>query len=1061
MKSRVFILFLIIMSLMLSVTLSIAACTRADVPRNVNDTPTFTHFTQIPDVTEAEIDAVRALQHQYDSFSFAMPASIEAFTSVNGDIRGYSALFCEWLTELFEIPFTLQEHQFPEILKGLEDGSIDFTGTMTISPERQQEYHMTTPIAERSLKYFRLEDSAPVDYIRQSRKPVYAMLAGSIVSEKVKSLLGEEDFEYVMVEDYDTVYGRLVSGEIDAYIHENHTEAVFIKYDDVVVSDFFPMVISPVAFSAAQDELKPIIDIMQKALNAAGRDYLAQMYERGYIEYLSNSLYSRLSIPEREYLNSNPTVQFGAEHYNYPLSFYNTYDEEWEGIVFDVLGEISKLTGITFERANEPDTPWYDLNEMLLNGEISFVTELLRTHDREDSFIWHDTPLLSDSYALLSKSDRPDVRVTDVYNETIGLTSGMAYSEAFNEFFPGHTKIKYYDTLEKSIAAMESGEIDLMMASTRWILTLTNYHELSGYRVNLAFDKPADSFMGFNQNEAVLCSIIEKSLRFVDVEGISTHWTNKTYDYRLKMAHEQIPLLLGLAVLLLCVIVLLVVLFNHARIQERRLERLVTERTDELEKQTSIMQAVFDTSPDLIFCMGLDLNYIQINKSMEKHFQLSHDDFIGKGDGEVTNVPDSVKKIMRDTDLEVLKEKKGITLEEVVPDYSGKEFVFETTKLPLWVGDEMAGILGIAHNITERKALEEELIASSRYKSAFLANMSHELRTPLNVVVGLTALMLEEEGLPPAINHNHISIHNAGNTLLSIVNDILDISKIESGKLELIPVEYHIPSLLNDTATLINTYIGEKPIVFKLSVPPNLPGMLFGDEVRVKQIMNNLLSNAVKYTKEGEIVLTVKCESADDKSKDVRMIISVSDTGMGIREEDINKLFSDYAQMDMKTNRQIEGTGLGLSITRQLAEMMDGNITVKSTYGKGSTFTVTFMQGYVNDTVIDAAVADSLCKFKFSDDKRMSRHKLVRADLSNQRVLIVDDVQNNLDVASGLMKKYNLKIDCVLRAKDAVERIRKGTPQYNAVFMDHMMPEMDGIEAAIAIRNLKTDYAQN
>jgi signal transduction histidine kinase/FixJ family two-component response regulator/HPt (histidine-containing phosphotransfer) domain-containing protein len=355
-------------------------------------------------------------------------------------------------------------------------------------------------------------------------------------------------------------------------------------------------------------------------------------------------------------------------------------------------------------------------------------------------------------------------------------------------------------------------------------------------------------------------------------------------------------------------------------------------------------------------------------------------------------------------------------------------------------------------------ALKEEAQAHSRSKSAFLANMSHELRTPLNVIIGLTDLMLEEKDLPEYVTENHLSISNAGGTLLSIVNDILDISKIESGKLSLVPVEYHIPSLLNDTVILISTYIGEKPVDLKLNINETLPSMLYGDELRIKQIMNNLLSNAVKYTNVGTVELGVSYECSGDE---VWLTITVKDTGMGIKEADIKNLFKDYFQIDKKANRKIEGTGLGLSITHQLVHMMGGHITVESEYGKGSTFTVKIRQGFINDTIIGTDVAENLRNFNYSCAKRSTSNRLVRVDLGHASVLVVDDIPNNLDVAAGLMRKYNMTVHCVTSGQMAVDIIRKGTPSYDAIFMDHMMPEMDGIEAAKAIRALDTEYSRN
>jgi signal transduction histidine kinase/CheY-like chemotaxis protein len=397
--------------------------------------------------------------------------------------------------------------------------------------------------------------------------------------------------------------------------------------------------------------------------------------------------------------------------------------------------------------------------------------------------------------------------------------------------------------------------------------------------------------------------------------------------------------------------------------------------------------------------------------------------------------------------------------------------------------------VGIARDVTRRKAAEEEAkrafaeaetasveaISASLAKSRFIANMSHEMRTPMNVIVGLTDLMLEEDGVSGKIKDELIKINTAGTTLMGLINDVLDISKIEAGKQDLTPVEYDAASFLNDIITLNIVRIGEKPITFKLDIGENLPQTLFGDDLRIKQVLNNLLSNAFKYTKAGIVTLGVTAngilaggasdywwEDAPVKigGGDIWVDFCISDTGIGIREADIDKLFSDYNQVDTKANREIEGTGLGLSITKKFVEMMGGDISVESEYGKGTTFHVRIRQGFITDTPIPKETVESLRNFRYTDKKKQEQGKIVRADLSYARVLVVDDFPMNLDVAAGMLRKYKMQVDCVQSGQEAVDRIKAGEPVYNAVFMDHMMPGMDGVEATRLIRALGTEYAE-
>jgi signal transduction histidine kinase/CheY-like chemotaxis protein/HPt (histidine-containing phosphotransfer) domain-containing protein len=358
---------------------------------------------------------------------------------------------------------------------------------------------------------------------------------------------------------------------------------------------------------------------------------------------------------------------------------------------------------------------------------------------------------------------------------------------------------------------------------------------------------------------------------------------------------------------------------------------------------------------------------------------------------------------------------------------------------------------------TRLAELKEEAEFASQTKSSFLANTSHEMRTPLNAIIGLADLSLSNDIIDPELRSNLEKISNSGVTLLGIINDLLDISKIESGKFELVAASYDVPSLINDTISLNIIRIGSKPIQFKLDIEDNLPARLIGDELRIKQIFNNLLSNAFKYTKEGEVIWRLTFE--EDRGR-IWLVSTVKDSGIGIRPEDLQKLFGDYNQVDVKTNRAIEGTGLGLAVVKRLAELMGGEAKVESVYGHGSTFTVRLPQERDGASMLGYEAAENLRAFHYTDSKRNAGTLLVRASLPDARVLVVDDVSTNLDVAKGLMKPYDMQIVCVTSGQEAIDLIRAGE-HFDAVFMDHMMPEMDGIEAVRIIREeIDSSYAK-
>ncbi|MDR2800811.1 MAG: response regulator [Desulfovibrio sp.] len=348
--------------------------------------------------------------------------------------------------------------------------------------------------------------------------------------------------------------------------------------------------------------------------------------------------------------------------------------------------------------------------------------------------------------------------------------------------------------------------------------------------------------------------------------------------------------------------------------------------------------------------------------------------------------------------------------------------------------------------------------SASEAKSSFLANMSHEMRTPLNAIIGFSELMLSAPAGWEECRANLEKVYTAGMILLGTVNDVLDISKIESGKFELVPVEYDLAGLINDTVTMNVMRIGEKPIQFGMTIDANLPSRLIGDELRIRQICNNLLSNAFKYTLRGSVDLLVSGEIDGDS---VWLILRVRDTGIGIAAKDMEKLFLDYTQLDSRTNRRIEGTGLGLSIAKRVVEMMDGQITVESEYGKGSTFTARIRQQFVTHTLIGVPAVNDLKNLYFLNHQKRHSSKRVIYPLPDAKVLLVDDVMTNLEVSLGMMKPYGMQVDFAISGQQAIDMVREEKVRYNAIFMDHMMPGMDGIEAVRRIReDIGTEYAK-
>ncbi len=334
---------------------------------------------------------------------------------------------------------------------------------------------------------------------------------------------------------------------------------------------------------------------------------------------------------------------------------------------------------------------------------------------------------------------------------------------------------------------------------------------------------------------------------------------------------------------------------------------------------------------------------------------------------------------------------------------------------------KMIEALNIAKNQAER---------ANNAKTDFLSNMSHEIRTPLNAVTGFAQALKDERDLPDRVKEDVNDILMASESLLEIVNGVLDISKIEANKLEIINNNYNPYKIFNDLVTLTKSRIVEKPIELIVNIDQTIPKILYGDHTRVKQVILNILTNAAKYTKEGHIEFKV---SSLIKGDICRLIVSVEDTGIGIKRDKIDKLFNKFERLDEDRNTTIEGTGLGLAITKKLVQLMHGELVVQSIYGKGSKFTVS----------IDQKVAPSTVKLE--DTLEVRKEDLQKdKDVKGKSVLVVDDNKLNIKVATRLLEDYGIEVDSCLSGFECLEKIK--TIKYDLIFMDDMMPKMSGTE---------------
>ncbi|MDR0302147.1 MAG: transporter substrate-binding domain-containing protein, partial [Treponema sp.] len=606
--------------LLVAVLSSFSGCSKVPFGRKAQTDGEWKYhsFRDIPGVTRDEIEAVEKLKGHRDSFVYGMIQSVEAFYDENGEINGFSVLLCKALSKLFDIPFNVEIYEWGDLLAAFEIGEIDFAGDLTPIEERKLKYYMTDPIAQRAVKIIRLANSVPISEIEKTRPPRFVFYKDSTTYNRIVSLNKYDSMEAVFANDYKTIYDTLKSGQADAFLEEYHVEAAFDIYGDVIVEDFFPLTYSVVSMTARNPELEAIISLVQKALEDDLFQYLSGLYTQGYHAYLKRKLFTQLTEEEHAYIQSNPIVRVVAEGGNYPVSFYNIHDGEWQGISYDILRRTAAMTGITFETVNGRDAAWSDLLRMLEKGEVSMSADLSSTNDLKGRFLW-SKPYILERLALLTRSSFHDIQDGEIMDLRIGMVGGKLAAEVFPKWFPNHSNFVNYKNSDNVIDALVNGEIDTIMGRMTRLMAITNYYELTGYKANFVFDDVFETSFGFNRDEVVLCSIINKAMRIIDVDKITNSWQNKTYDYKTALEKARLPWLIGVTALLVCVSALMVVLLFRIRNENNKTKSL-----------SHWYESILDAIPLPLTVISMDKNLTLVNTASLNAVGKTKEGLIGK-----------------------------------------------------------------------------------------------------------------------------------------------------------------------------------------------------------------------------------------------------------------------------------------------------------------------------------------------------------------------------------------------------------------------------------------------
>ncbi len=1030
----------IIIILLFIIAVTLVQCQKNG--KDVSVVEVATNYREIPGITPEEIVAIESLQ-QNGPLVYASMQGKEGFIDEAGNIRGFSERLSELLGELFMIDI---EHKFMSwegIVNGLDDGTVALTTELSITPERKERYYMSEPISEHNLVYYQKKGIEDIYDKASERKLVFAFGAGSITEEVVRSVFWEE-YESVYVYSIEEIIELIDSEKVDAYFMD---DCDWAELSEIEILESFPLTppgYRPLGITAKNEAFEALISAFDKYLLSGGNDIICDIYEAGRDDYNSFMFKKSLTLEEQKYLQelkqSEERIVVGSPVLFYPVSFYNDVDEEFQGISVDLLKEISKISELEFQIVNDNTASWKSIADAFDRQEVKMITGFEKNEERTSKYLFSEAYARSE-YVLISLNSFHNIGLQQVMNIKVGAIEGTAAEEYFKTWF-GDMNLKAYTTLDDVFEALDTGEIDAFVESEYALLSKNNFKQQSGYKLNISLEYPSEIYFGFNHGDEMLCSIIDKAQAYIDVKAINTRWTSNSFDYTSRMNEQKRQLLTVISCLLaLCVILGIIIMINVSR-SRNKMEKLVQERTGELSRQTKFLEGLYDTLPDAVFTKDMDGYYISCNDAIEQFLGITKEELIGSRDVQVLVSQEDFVSHLKEDDEEALEAGDFITQERTITRANGEVVDVEIRKQTIRENGVPIGYLSVCRDMTVLKRSEKAALAAAEAKSEFLAKMSHEIRTPLNAIVGLLHIIRQQiddkEKVEDLVNKIGISSEH----LVSIVNDILDMSKIEVVGVELSLERFALYEDIVETIQMLDGKVAEKDIEIVILADEAKDRNVNADKRRLNQVFVNLLSNAIKFSpNHSQVIFTTGVEEIDEKY--ILLKVSVEDKGIGMSKEQMDKLFVPFSQGDATISQRFGGTGLGLSISQRIMEAMDSTILVESELDKGSKF---FFE-------VKLEIADQL------DD---TKSVCAEANLSGCNLLLVEDIAINREIITEFLKTTNINIVEAVDGKEAVQIFADSEPNYfNVIFMDIQMPNMNGYEATSRIRNLERADAKS
>lgn len=957
--------------------------------------------------------------------------------SNNGkDFDGVTADYAALLTKHMGVSIEVQRYSTRSAANlALERGEIDLLGFTTMSEVAGQNFVLSRPymtdrtaiVAPRGKRDF---STIPARNLRIATVPGY------VFDKELRQLYPQASFE--PFSSVQNALSAVAYGQADIFLGDAISASFLINrgyFKDIELTGFAPIASEGVGFAVQKQNtvLLRVLDTLLQAVSEQTQQDILRRWGVG-LDFLLTAEPLQLSEAESLWLTRNPKVRVLVDGLFAPLTFFDQQGR-FNGLLADYLHLVELRTGIKFEVERADSIT--DMVSQLRSGKVQMIGSLIANNARQVDMIFSQPLLLSYMVLVVREDEKPVASLADMIGKKVAIQVGSPFIPILRSKYPG-IELVTEETAMQSFQAVDSKRVDGAIQTQIVANYFTDRLFGGKLRVAAAVDvEPAQMAMGVRRSELELRDILNKVLLTMprgDVIMLANRWRQKSdfqpsawYTYR-----NEIYLISGVA-LLLILASLYWALYLRRQIGKRRL----AERA--LGDQLEFMRALIDGTPHPIYVRDLDARLLECNRSYLETVGGQREEVIGKTLLESSLLAPASAREFHEMYLQTMGAGEAVFSDRDIA-YGERSLKIYHWTLPFRDGQgRVAGMIGGWIDISEREQLisalqlaKEEADEASRAKSTFLATMSHEIRTPMNAIIGMLELVLKrgENGLwdRPSIK----VAYDSAKTLLGLIGDILDIAKIESGKLELVPERANLRELVEAVARVFDGLARQKGLTLRTFIDANAGVEVLIDPMRFKQILSNLVSNAIKFTQEGEV--TIRLDVAEEKDGRVALQLQVSDTGSGIPQEEQAKLFAPFVQASATGTRSAEnGTGLGLAISRRLAQMMGGDIQLQSELGMGTQILVKFTVATVEP--LDAPQPATL----------------VAPKLGRLRVLVADDNVANRLVLCQQLQYLGHDVESAQDGREALQIWRGGS--FDLVMTDCNMPVMSGYQLAREIRN--------